>query len=200
MNSLSCFRRAFALPLLAGLVCGGLGCGRHKTRVAAGTRDQILHLGKGAEPKDLDPNTQVAAIEYTIMSALFEGLVVIAGDGETILPGVAERWEISADKLVYTFHLRSDARWSDGLPVTADDFLFSFRRVFTPSMAAGNAGVGYASAGASDYKTGKNTSPDSLGLRAVDARTFEIRLAHPAPLPFFRAWRGSLHAGAAPRD
>ena len=185
MNSVSCLPRAFALPLLVGLVLGGLGCGRRETRVAAGTRDQVLHIGNGAEPKDLDPNTQRAAIEYTIMSALFEGLVVIAGDGETILPGVAERWEISADKLVYTFHLRSDARWSDGAPITADDFLFSFRRVFTPSMAAPNADVGYAIAGASDYATGKNTSPDSLGLRAVDARTFEIRLAHPAPYFFF---------------
>jgi oligopeptide transport system substrate-binding protein len=185
MNLLTRFRRSLAASLLAAVVFSSFGCGRHETRVAAGTRDQVLHLGNGAEPKDLDPNTQVATIEYNIMSALFEGLVVIAGDGETILPGVAERWEISPDGLVYTFHLRSEARWSDGAPVTADDFLFSFRRVFTPSIAAANADVGYAIAGASDFANGKNASPDSLGLRAVDARTFEIRLAHPAPYLFF---------------
>ena len=109
MNFPPCFRRAFNLSVLTGFTFGSLGCGRHETRVVAGNRDQVLHLGNGAEPKDLDPNTQVAAIEYTIMGALFEGLVVIAGDGETILPGVAERWEVSADRLVYTFHLRNDA-------------------------------------------------------------------------------------------
>jgi oligopeptide transport system substrate-binding protein len=185
MNSTSCFLRALSLPVLAGLLFGSLGCGRRETRVAAGTHDQVLHLGNGAEPKDLDPNTQTAAIEYTIMSALFEGLVVIAGDGETILPGVAERWDISTDRLVYTFHLRSDARWSDGSPVTADDFLFSFRRVFTPSIASGTADTGYAIAGAMDYANGRSTNLESLGLRALDARTFEVRLAHPAPYILF---------------
>ena len=150
MNFPSCFSRALGLAVLTGLMFGSLGCGRRETRVAAGTRDQVLHLGNGAEPKDLDPNTQVAAIEYTIMSALFEGLVIVAGDGKTILPGVAEQWEISADRLVYTFHLRSGARWSDGSPVTADDFLFSFRRVFTPSIGSGNADTGYAIAVVND--------------------------------------------------
>ena len=170
-----------SLTVAACLLWGASGCRRPETRVAAGTRNQILHFGNGAEPKDLDPNTQVAAIEYTIISALFEGLVVVAGDGETMLPGVAERWEVSAEGLVYTFHLRADARWSDGAPVTADDFLFSFRRVFTPSIAASNVDTGFAIAGSMDFVAGKNTSPDSLGLRAIDARTFEIRLAHPAP-------------------
>jgi oligopeptide transport system substrate-binding protein len=185
MNFLSRYRHALALPVLAGLMVGSFGCGRHETRVAAGTRNQLLHLGNGAEPKDLDPNTQLATIEFNIMSALFEGLVVIASDGETILPGVAERWEISADRLVYTFHLRSDARWSDGSPVTADDFLFSFHRVFTPSIASANADTGFAIAGAKDFASGRSASPESLGLRALDPRTFEIRLAHPAPYLLF---------------
>lgn len=157
------------------------GCAKHETRVAAGTRDQILHIGNSSEPKDLDPNTFQAAVEWTIDSALFEGLVNIANDGDTILPGVAERWDISADGLVYTFHLRPDAQWSDGSPLTADDFLFSFRRVFTPSIAASTADQGYAIAGARDYATGRNPSPDSVGVRALDPRTFEIRLEHPAP-------------------
>ena len=162
-----------------GVLAGG--CARRDTRVASGTRNQILHLANGGEPKDLDPNVMVAAVEYTIMSALFEGLVIIAGDGNSILPGVAERWEISPDGLTYTFHLRADARWSDGTPVTADDFLFSFRRIFSPELGAPSADWGFAIAGSRAYIAGKNTDPASLGVRAPDPRRLELQLEHPAP-------------------
>ncbi len=156
------------------------GCGR-STRVASGTRDQVLHIGNGAEPRGLDPATFQAAIEYTIDSALFEGLVNIANDGQTILPGVAESWKISADGKEYTFLLRPDARWSDGSPVTAGDFLYAFRRVFTPSMACELAYIGFDIAGSREFASGRNPSPDSIGLRAVDARTFEVRLGQRQP-------------------
>jgi oligopeptide transport system substrate-binding protein len=108
-------------------------------------------------------------------------LINISIDGKTILPGVAERWDISDDKLVYTFHLRSDARWSDGSPVTADDFEYAFKRVADPAIGAQMVDVGYAIAGVRDRASGKNPSPDSVGARALDPLTFELRLAHPAP-------------------
>ncbi len=73
----------------------------------------MLILGNGEEPKDLDPNTQASMAEFELDSALYEGLVDLSNDGHTILPGVAERWEISPDGRTYTFHpLRADARWS----------------------------------------------------------------------------------------
>jgi oligopeptide transport system substrate-binding protein len=169
--------RAAWLPALAIAL---VGCAR-STRVETGTRDQVLHIGNGAEPGDLDPNTNRATVEYNIDSALFEGLVEISNDGRTILPGAAERWDVSADGRIYTFHLRPDARWSDGSPLTADDFLYSFRRVFTPSIACETAIYGFAISGARDFTTGKVPSPEAIGLRAPDPHTFEIRLDHRQP-------------------
>jgi len=156
------------------------GCGR-STRVETGTRDQILHIGSGAEPNDIDPNTNRSSVEYTLDSALFEGLVDMADDGNTILPGVAKRWDVSPDGRLYTFHLRPEARWSDGTPLTAGDFLYSFRRIFTPALACEGAVYGYAIAGAADFASGRTSSPDSIGMRVVDAETFEIRLDHRQP-------------------
>jgi len=153
------------------------GCGR-QSRVDPGAKGQVLHLGNGAEPKDVDPNTQEAEIEWVIDSALFEGLVDIANDGETVLPGVAERWDIAPDGKTYTFHLRADARWSDGSPVTADDFVYGFRRVFTPSIGSENNVYGYAIAGARAMNEGKSTW---LGVHAVDARTLVVQLENPTP-------------------
>jgi oligopeptide transport system substrate-binding protein len=153
------------------------GCGR-QTRVEVGAREQILHIGNGAEPKDLDPATQAAEIEYVIDTALFEGLVNIANDGDTILPGVAERWDVSPDGRTYTFHLRSDARWSDGGPVIADDFVYSFRRVFTPSMGCQNNVYGFMIKGSRAMNEGKDAA---LGVAAIDARTLRIELEYRAP-------------------
>jgi oligopeptide transport system substrate-binding protein len=160
-------------------------CARHETRVEAGNRNGVLHWGNGSDPESLDPAIGTAAVESTIMSALFEGLINIAIDGKTILPGVAERWDISDDKLVYTFHLRSDARWSDGTPVTADDFEYAFKRAADPTIGCQLVDMGYAIAGVRDHSSGKNPSPDSVGARALDPHTFELRLTHPAPYILF---------------
>jgi oligopeptide transport system substrate-binding protein len=160
-------------------------CAKHETRVEAGTRDGVLHWGNGSDPQSVDPAIATAAVESTILSSLFEGLINISIDGKAILPGVAERWEISDDKLVYTFHLRSDARWSDGSPVTADDFEYAFKRVADPAIGAEMVDFGYAIAGVRDHSSGKNPSPDSVGARALDPHTFELRLAHPAPYILF---------------
>ncbi len=170
-------RRFLWLLVLAAALAG---C-RRATRVDTGARTEVLHIGNGAEPKDLDPQTGQSSVEYTLSTALFEGLVDLANDGRTILPGVAQSWELSADGRVYTFHLRPDACWSDGTPLTAGDFLYSFRRVFTPTLGCENALYGFAISGARDFAAGKNPSPDSLGLRAPDARTFVVRLDYRTP-------------------
>ena len=153
------------------------GCHR-ETRVESGTRGQILHIGNGPEPKELDPGQMEAEIEYVIDTALFEGLTNIANDGETILPGVAERWDISPDGKTYTFHLRADARWSDGSPVTADDFEFAFRRAFTPSLLSQTNVYGFAIVGAEEMMGGHKAT---LGVHALDPRTLRIELKYPAP-------------------
>ena len=148
--------------------------------------EQILRIGNGAEPKDLDPTVQASIAEFNIETALFEGLVTMSSDGHTIQPGVAEKWEVSEDGLTYTFHLRANARWSDGSPLTADDFVYSFRRLFSPALAAGNAVMGYPIVGAEDLEAGKKAT---LGVAAPDPRTFVVTLRFRAPymLDFFVA-------------
>ncbi len=97
------------------------------------------------------------------------------------MPAAAERWEISPDGLTYTFHLRPNLKWSNGDPVTADDFLYGFRRVLEPTVAAEAAQQAMPIAGATDFVEGRSKDFSTVGLRAIDPRTFEIRLAHPAP-------------------
>src|SRR5450432_1430952 len=118
-------RFALAALLLPALLLPG--CSRRATDVEIGNREGILHLGGGGEPRDLDPTTNIGSAESRILATLFEGLVIPSADGKKMVPAAAERWDISADGRVYTFHLRSGMKWSNGDPVTADDFLYGFR-------------------------------------------------------------------------
>jgi oligopeptide transport system substrate-binding protein len=156
------------------------GCLKRETAVERGNRDQILHRGMGPEVADLDPHIATTANDYTVLSALFEGLV--AEDPKTLapVPGVAERWDISPDGLTYTFHLRSNAKWSNGDPVTARDFLASWQRVLTPSLAADNAYLLYIVQYAEGFHKGQLTDFTQVGFSAPDAHTVRITLEHPA--------------------
>lgn len=172
--------RSLTLLAAAAALSAGPGCSR-PTRAELGARDGVLHLGNGAEPRDLDPQTLETSNEYTISTALFEGLVNISSDGRTILPGVAERWEVAPDGLLWRFHLRAGARWSDGSDLTADDFVYAFRRAFSPALACEGAPYGFAIRGARDLAQGKGSPQAPLGVTAPDERTVEIRLEYPAP-------------------
>ena len=168
--------------LLLGLVAAFLptGCSR-QTAVQTGTREQVLHLGNTAEPADLDPHTNTASSTSRVLSALFEGLVVLGNDGQTILPGAAERWAVSADGLTYTFHLRAGAVWSNGEPVTARDFRESFLRLLDPQLGCELASFAGAVVGAGDFLAGKTNDPAAVGVTTPDERTVVMRLAYPAP-------------------
>jgi oligopeptide transport system substrate-binding protein len=142
---------------------------------------KTLNYGNGAEPQDLDPQVITGVPEHHIIDSLFEGLVMPAPDGNSVAPGVAERWEISADALTYTFHLRADARWSNGDPVTAHDFVRSYQRMLTPVLGADYAYMMHLVAGAEDFNTGKLTDFTKTGFRALDDRTLQITLRQRAP-------------------
>ncbi len=172
--------RSLTLLAAAAALSAGAGCSR-PTRAELGAREGVLHLGNGAEPRDLDPQTLETSNEYTISTALFEGLVDLSSDGRTILPGVAERWEVSPDGLLWRFHLRPDARWSDGSAVTAGDVVYAFRRAFSPALACEGAPYGFAIRGARAFSQGKESPQTPLGVAAPDERTVEIRLEYPAP-------------------
>ncbi len=158
------------------------GCGRRETNVTRGNRDQVLYRGNASEPESLDPYLVRGAVEWTIVGGLFEGLVT--PDLATLepRPGVAERWEISADGMTYTFHLRADAAWSDGSHVTAQDFEYGARRMLAPKLGAAHAeNTLHFVRGSRDYQAGRTTDFATVGVKARDARTLEITLARPTP-------------------
>lgn len=166
---------------LVALALAFAGCSKRETPVEAGIRDGILHVGNSGEPRDLDPSTAVSNTENNIFQGIFEGLVNLGADGATILPGAAEKWDVSPDGRLYTFHLRPGQKWSNGDPLTSVDFLYSFRRVLEPKLGAELSNYADWVVGAEDFRTGKTRDPETIGFRAPDPLTFEIRLRERAP-------------------
>lgn len=147
--------------------------------VATGaSADVVLVRGMDKAPETLDPQRAATFAETPILADLFEGLTTHDGLGR-VVPGAAESWTVSADGLTYTFLLRS-ARWSDGSLVKASDFVASFRRLFSPQTEATEAGPLMPISGAAAVQRG-DARPEALGVKAIDARTLEIRLEHPTP-------------------
>jgi oligopeptide transport system substrate-binding protein len=140
--------------------------------------NRILTIGNSAEPLSLDPHKASGQWERNIISNVFLGLTEMGAKGE-ILPGMATSWTTSADGLVWTFTLR-DATWSDGVPVTADDFVFGFRRLLDPDTIAEYANIQYIVKNAEQAKKGE-VPVEQIGVRAIDAKTVEFTLEHPAP-------------------
>jgi oligopeptide transport system substrate-binding protein len=146
-----------------------------------GSRPQVqaglLRRGNGAEPDTLDPALSSAAWEDAIIGDLLVGLITDDVNGDSI-PGMAERWETSPDGLTWTFHLR-EATWSDGVPLTAADFVFGWQRLLDPKTAAPYAYFIHVFKNAQAVNNGKMPL-SALGVRATNARTLEITLEHPA--------------------
>lgn len=157
------------------------GCGKRETRSEAGNREQVLHLGNGSEPQDLDPHIVTGVTEHAIIMALLEGLVSEDPVDLHPVPGVAESWDVSPDATVYTFHLRRDARWSNGDPVTARDFWESYKRVLTPSLASEYAYMHFVVKNAAAYNKGELTDFSQVGYEVLDDHTFEITLENATP-------------------
>jgi oligopeptide transport system substrate-binding protein len=170
------------LPALAWLLLPLLsGCTKRETPAEEGIRTHTLLIGNQNEPTTLDPNLIDAATDQNIATALFEGLTVLDEATSQPLPGVAERWDVSPDGLVYTFHLRAAARWSNGDPVTAQDFAYSFQRILTPAFAAVYAYMLWPIKGAEEFNAGKLANFSDVGVRVVDAGTLQLTLARPTP-------------------
>jgi oligopeptide transport system substrate-binding protein len=151
--------------------------------VLAEAKDQIIRIANGTEPKELDPATATGEPEAHIIENLFECLTTHDPLSLKPLPGVAERWEISSDGLVYVFYLRKNAKWSDGTPVTAHDFVFSWIRLLDPATASEYAYQIYHIKNAEAFNAGTIKDASQLGLKAKDDYTLEIILEN--PVPFF---------------
>lgn len=156
-----------------------LAAGLWLASTSLASAEMIYHRGNTAEPETLDPHLTSTTYEARILRDLFEGLVIDGPDG-SVLPGVAESWEISDDGLVYTFKLREDAKWSNGEPFTAADLEYSYKRILNPETGAKYANVLYPIANAEAYNTGE-ADADSLGVKAIDDHRFEMTLANATP-------------------
>jgi oligopeptide transport system substrate-binding protein len=149
---------------------------------AAGAFAEVIYnRGSAAVPESLDPHKTATTYEADILREIFLGLVAQDAKAE-LIPGAAESWTVSDDGTVYTFKLRADAKWSNGDPVTADEFVYAFQRLQNPETAAEYASMLYVVKNAEAVNQGK-ANPEELGVRAVDASTFEVTLN--APTPYF---------------
>lgn len=207
-NALSCLLPT-AVLLIATLLLAA--CGADETRSAAqqsaaaasagiGTRpsrEQILSRTLSSTPTGFDPSLITDVSAQRVLDDLFEGLTAFGADGQPG-PGVASSWETSEDGLVWTFHLRPEARWSNGVPLTADDFVRGWRRTVDPKTAASYAQAVAPVLNALEIATGKRPVSD-LGVEALDAHTLRVQLSEPAPyLPFLmtNAWMYPLYLPA----
>ncbi|MDB5465953.1 MAG: peptide transporter substrate-binding protein [Phenylobacterium sp.] len=159
----------------AALLLGG--CQGKVQRPACPAGKVCVEFGNNIEPATLDPQTSNLIDEFTIIGDLMMGLTAEAPDAKPV-PGMATSWETSADGLVWTFHLRP-AAWSDGVPVTAGDFVYAYRRILDPKTASIYAYLVFVLKNGQAVNEGK-AAPESLGARALDARTLQLTLAHPA--------------------
>lgn len=192
MKKRSLFTGILAIAALGGLLAG---CSQETTEAPASSapvsaesagepaaepsadHPEALVWNMGNEPKTWDPTLSSETLSEYITISMFEGLTRQSADG--IEPGVAESWDVSDDGLTYTFHLRK-SNWSDGTPLTANDFEYTWKRLCDPSVASPSAaGVTDYVVGAAEYLAGTGTA--EVMARALDDYTFEVVLKNPAP-------------------
>ena len=171
-NFLFCF---FSVVLTA--------CSNGESRTEEGNRLGHYHIGIGGEPATLDPHVATGVPSAKVFWAIYEGLVVSNPYTLEPEPGVAERWEVSEDGLVYRFFLRENARWSNGDPVTAEDFHYTYQRALNPLMGHEYAYMLFSIRNAEEFLNGEVTDFNDVGIRVVDPFTLDIELQ--APTPYF---------------
>lgn len=170
--------------LLAAAIALGLSTSAFAAKVPAGTvlaDKQEITINNGSEPQSFDPHKTEGVPESQIAYQLLEGLVTADAEGN-LEPGSAVSWESTPDFKQWTFKIRPEAKWSDGEPVTAHDFVFAWKRLATPATASPYASyLTYLQVeNAQEIIDGKK-QPDSLGVKALDDHTFQITLSSPVP-------------------
>lgn len=166
---------------VAGVVILLAGCGKREAETDRAIREGVLLQSLGGMEVEVDPQRATTVADGNILRALFEGLVIADPITLEPRPGVAERWEVSDDGLQYTFFLRGNARWSNGDPVTAEDFAGSIRRVLTPELGAPNVYLVLPLRGARAFLEKTVTDFAQVGVEVLDPRTLRLTLEQPAP-------------------
>ena len=170
--------RRFPLPVLAATALALAACQGKVQRPACPAGQVCLEYGTDIEPLTLDPQKANLISEGRVIGDLMMGLTTETPDAQP-MPGMATSWETSADGLTWTFHLR-DAKWSDGAPLTADDFVYGFRRILDPKTASIYAYLVYVLKNGQAVNEGK-APLEAVGARALDPHTLQLTLEHPAP-------------------
>lgn len=160
-------------------VCIAVNCGGPIERPARTDRTSLVRVN-GDEVRSLDPHRVSVDTEIRVVADLFQGLTDLNAQARPI-PGQAERWDVSADGLTWTFYLREGLVWSDGVPITAADFVYSFRRLVAPETASSYASLLSPVVAADDVLIGVQP-PSALGVTALSPRTLEIKLNAPQPV------------------
>lgn len=146
------------------------------------TEEKILVIGNSTEPQSIDPQVVTSVVEGNIVRALFEGLCVQHPSQEGIhLPGAASHWEANDAFTEWTFHLQPEGKWSDGTPLTTEDFLFAYERILTPALGSEYASILYYIEGAEAFNKGKTTNFDTVAVKALDSHTLVLKLRSPTP-------------------
>ena len=169
------WQRLLAALLLAAALLALAGCGGGSS---ADGEAGVLRRGTASEPPSLDPHVAIGNSASTIVNDLFMGLATRNREGRTV-PGIAESYEVSADGLTWRFRLRPGLRWSDGTPMTAEDVVWSFRRLMQPETGARYAANLYVIRNGRAVNRG--APPETLGVRAPDPQTVEFTLERPVP-------------------
>jgi oligopeptide transport system substrate-binding protein len=180
--------RALTLATAGMFIVACSGGGTTSANLASADK-QILRANNGVEPNSFDPTQQTYTYERAVGVQAFEGLFRAKADASDVEPLGAESYDVSSDGLTYTFHLRKNAKWSDGKPVTASDWVYGWKHLLNPALAAGYVDPYFDQTikGGSNYGNVDVTSASAvdgylngLGLSAPDANTFVVKLEHPA--------------------
>ena len=168
---------SFLVPILLFLV----SCGESIAPVDSGLDAQILHFGNGSEPQGLDPHIVTGVPEHHLLISLCEGLTIANPKGGKNLPGVAESWLISPDGKTYTFYLNKNAKWSNGDSLIADDFVWSWMRILTPSLGSQYPDMLYYVKGAAEFHQGITDDFSKVGVKAINDHELRVELNNPTP-------------------
>ena len=165
--------------VIASLACWIVSCENRQAEPTNNSAPTVLTRTLGGQPGSLDPQRAEDAFSYDVLRDLYEGLTASSPDGE-VIPASATAWQVSADGKTYVFQLRREAKWSNGDPVTAANFVDGFRRALNPRTSSGAADLLRAIDNAPAILRG-DIPVDQLGVRAADDWTLEIRLSHAVP-------------------
>lgn len=170
-------KKSFSIVGVLAFALAFTGCGGSAKKAPPG----VLRVNVGAEVEDLDPQLVTGVPEHRVNTALFEGLADLDMATMKPVPGAAESWTISPDGLVYTFKIRAYAKWSDGAPLTAQDYVYSYQRILSPKLAAEYAYMLHCIKNGKAFNEGSITDFAQVGAKALDEHTLEITLEHPTP-------------------